>query len=161
MHNKFGSGLAWLSEYGTHGYEPDVQRRLIVMNVIAYLIAASTLVYAIQNIFMDYEKFAPVIYINLAIVPFALFVPFAHRYGDMVGGLIILGTEYIALLLFTAYLGRDSGLHLQYFIGIAGAFVVFGIARWKMILPLVILTIALHLTAWYLFPPETAIIKTD
>ncbi|MEL7048460.1 MAG: adenylate/guanylate cyclase domain-containing protein [Pseudomonadota bacterium] len=161
LHTTFGEAVGRFLEYGTHGYPPDVQRRLIVMNVIAYLIAVSTAVYAIQNIFMDFERFAPVIYINLAIVPCALLVPFAHRYSDTLGGAIILATEYTALLALTAYLGRESGLHLQYFIGIAGVFVVFGIARWKMILPIVVLTIALHLSAWYLFPSQTAFIKAE
>lgn len=161
LHQRFGATLAWLSELGTAGYEPDVRRRLIVLNVIAYLIAASTFIYAVQNIFMDFEKFAPVIYINLAIVPFALAVPFAHRFGDMAGGILILFVEYVALFALTAYLGRESGLHLQYFVGVAGAFVVFGVARWRMILPLVVLTTALHLTAWYLFPPAKALIDAD
>lgn len=161
LHNYFGRRFAWLAELGTHGYEPDVQRRLIVMNVIAYMIAASTLVYAIQNTFMDFEKYAPVIFINMAVVPVALCVPFSHRFGELAGGLVILLAEYAALFAFSAYLGRESGLHLQYFIGVAGAFVVFGIARWQLIIPLVVLTTMLHLTCWYLFPPEKAIIKAD
>ena len=35
--------LARLSELGTDGYPPEVQRRLKILNAVAYIIAASTL----------------------------------------------------------------------------------------------------------------------
>jgi adenylate cyclase len=151
--------LRALARFGTAGYPPDIQRRLVVMNLIAYLIALTTLGYSIQNTFMDFEKFAPVIYLNLALFFTALSVPFLHRFSDMAGGLVILVSEYIALFLFTAYLGNQSGLHLQYFVIAAAIFVVFGVERWKLIVPLVILTIVLHIAAWFMFPPGAALIQ--
>ena len=151
--------LRTLAQAGTQGYSPDVRRRLVVMNLIAYLIALTTLGYAVQNTFMDYDKFAPVIYLNLALFFTALSVPFSHKYSDLAGGLIILISEYIALICFTAYLGNQSGIHLQYFIAAAATFVVFGVQRWKLIVPMVAIAIALHLAAWFWFPPEAALIK--
>ncbi|MDX2258008.1 MAG: adenylate/guanylate cyclase domain-containing protein [Hyphomicrobiaceae bacterium] len=157
---------AWLlgfyrtvSRAGTAGYPPDVRRRLVVLNLIAYLIAASTLGYAIQHTFMDFATYAPVIYLNLALVLTAVVVPFSHRFGDLAGGLVIVVSEYASLLLFTRYLGHDAGVHIQYFIAAAATFVVFGVHRWRLILPLIAIAIGLHLYAWMAFPPETALIR--
>ncbi|MDX2289769.1 MAG: adenylate/guanylate cyclase domain-containing protein [Hyphomicrobiaceae bacterium] len=148
-----------LARAGTAGYRPDVRRRLVVMNLIAYLIAASTLGYAIQHTFMDFATYAPVIYLNSALVLMAVAVPFSHRYGELAGASIIILAEFIALLLFTRYLGRDAGIHLQYFIAAAALFVVFGVERWRIIVPLVLVAIGLQTIAWFAFPPEHAIIK--
>ena len=41
--------LTRLIEYGTDGYPPYVRTRLKILNVVAYLIAAFTLIYAIQQ----------------------------------------------------------------------------------------------------------------
>ena len=37
------------AEAGTAGYPPDMRRRLKILNMIAYLIAVTTLIYAIQQ----------------------------------------------------------------------------------------------------------------
>lgn len=150
--------LRRLARLGTEGYPPDVRRRLVVMNLISYLIVLTTAGYALQQSFMDFETYAPVISLNVAVFLIALLVPWSHRFSDIAGGLIIIVTEYIALFLFTAFLGHESGLHLQYFIAAAGTFVVFGVERWKLIVPMVLLAIALHVLAWYLFPEGSALI---
>ncbi len=150
--------LRRLARFGTEGYPPDIQRRLVVMNLIAYLIALTTAGYSIQNTFMDFEKFAPVIYVNLALFFAALTVPFAHRISDLAGALIIIVSEYVGLFFLTAYLGHESGLHLQYFIGTAATFVVFGIERMKLILPMVVLAVLLHVLAWHMYPEGAALI---
>ena len=157
----FGRFMRTLVRAGTHGYPPDTQRRLVVMNLIAYLIALTTFAYAVQNTFMDFEKFAPVIYVNLALFFTALSVPFSHRFSDLAGGMIIMISECIALMWFTAFLGNQSGIHIQYFIASAATFVVFGVQRWKLIVPMVIIAITLHIVAWFSFPPEAALIKAS
>ncbi len=155
------AGWAVAVEAGTHGYAPDVKRRLMIMNMIAYLIAASTLGYAIQHALMDFDTYAPVIYLNLALVPTAFAVPFSHRFGDMAGGLVILLSEFAALVAFSYYMGRDAGIHLQYFIVAAATFVVFGLERWKIIIPMIAIGLALQLYSWFAFPQHLAVIKTD
>ena len=154
-------GLSWLSEAGTAGYQPEVKRRLMIMNMIAYLIALTTLVYAIQHSFLDFEKFKPLILLNYALVFTAIAVPLSHRINELAGGMIILVTEYFALFAFTWYLGTDSGVHLQYFIVAAAALVVFGLQRWRLIIPLIVIATGLHLYAAANFPTERAQIKAD
>ncbi len=148
-----------LSRAGTSGYPPDIRRRLVVMNLIAYLIAASTAGYAIQHTFMDFATYAPVIYLNLALVLTAFAVPYSHRYGELAGAFIIILSEFVALTLFTRYLGRDAGVHLQYFVAAAATFVVFGVERWRLIVPLVAVAIGLQTYSWFAYPSEAALIK--
>lgn len=156
-----GALLGRLAEAGTAGYPPDVRRRLMILNMIAYLIAATTLGYAVQHATLDFQTYKPVIFINLALVLLAIVVPYSHRYGDLAAGLIIVVSEYIALFAITAYLGRSSGVHLQYFIAAAAAFVGFGLNRLKLIVPIVLIGLALHLYAWFHFPRSQAVIVAD
>jgi adenylate cyclase len=153
--------LVRLIEYGTDGYDRQTKRRLKILNVVAYLIALITLVYAIQQMFVDIRLLAPVIVLNLAIVVIALLVPFAHRINDIAGALLIAVTEYIALFLFTLYLGRTSGVHIQYFCAPAAFFVIFGLHRLRLILVFTVVGLALHVAAWMLFPRSSALIAVD
>ncbi|MCH9765650.1 MAG: adenylate/guanylate cyclase domain-containing protein [Alphaproteobacteria bacterium] len=150
-----------LAEFGTEGYPTDTKRRLMILNMIAYLIAITTLIYAIQHTFLDYEKYKPVIWINIALVGTSIAVPFSHRINDMVGGLIIVVTELLALVAFCYYLGRSAGVHLQLFIAAAAPFVVFGLKRLWLIIPIIIIAVGLHLYAWFQFSDDYARIHAD
>lgn len=156
-----GRGIGRLSQAGTAGYPADVKRRLMILNLIAYLIVASTLVYAIQHALLDYDTYKPIIWINLALVGAALAVPFAHRINEVAGALLIVVAEWAALLAFTRYLGHASGVHLQYFVGAAAPFVVFGLNRLWLVVPVIVSGLALHLAAWFWFPESTALIPAD
>lgn len=156
-----GPGLARLAEAGTQGYPPEVKRRLMILNMIAYLIVVTTLIYALQQTFLDYDRYWPIIYVNLAIVAFMLMVPAVHRFGAVAAALLMLATESAALMAFTSYLGRTSGIHLQYFVISAAAFVVYGINRWSLIVPSIVAAVVLHLLAWFWYPQSAAGIPAD
>ena len=72
-----------LAEAGTAGYPPDVKRRLKILNMFAYLIATTTLIYAIQQSLQDFDTYAPMIVLNLVLVATVLMVPLAHRISDI------------------------------------------------------------------------------
>lgn len=148
--------VTWLAELGTQGYAPDVRRRLMILNLIAYLIVITTIGYTFQHISLDYATYRPVILINLALIVAAALVPLAHRIHEIAGGLLIVIAEWIALLAFTMYMGTSSGVHLQYFVGAAACFVVLGLERIKLTLVLVVSGLVLHLVAWFQFPPSAA-----
>ena len=161
---RIAAARAWLGrliEYGTQGYAPEVRTRLKILNVVAYLIAAFTLVYTLQQLLMDAKLFAPAIVLNLAVVVVALLVPFAHRINDIAGALLITLTEFVAVFLFTALFGTPSGIHLQYFAGPAAFFVIFGRQRLALILVLIVITCILHFAAASLFPLTAARIVVD
>lgn len=151
-----GRAINRLAEAGTGGYPPEVKRRLMILNLIAYLIVVSTLVYAIQHTFLDYEKYKPIIWINIGLVITALMVPLSHRYSEIAGAFIIVISEWIALIAFAMYLGRSAGVQLQYFVGAAAPFVVFGLGRLWLVVPVILSGLALHLAAWFWFPDSGA-----
>ncbi len=153
--------LGRLIELGTAGYAPEVRTRLKILNVVAYLIAAFTLLYALQQLVTDARLFAPAIALNLGVVVVALLVPLAHRINDMAGALLITVAEFVALFLFTALFGTASGIHLQYFAGPAAFFVIFGPRRLILILMLTAIACMLHLAAATLFPSAAAWIPVD
>ena len=59
------------------------------------------------------------IFINLALVVVALLVPYAHRFSEIAGGLLIVGAEYAALFGFARLLQPQGGAQLQYIIAAA------------------------------------------
>ncbi len=144
--------LGRLAVFGTEGYPPETKRRLMILNMIAYLIAVSTFIYAMQHAFLNYTKYEPVVLINLALVVAVATVPFAHRISDTAGALLIAGSELVALICFAALLGRSSGVHVQYIVFAAAAFVVFGLQRLWLILPTIFIALGLHLASWFWFP---------
>ena len=151
--------IAALARYGTDAYRPAVRRRLMILNLFAYLIAVFTFGYALQHLFVDYRTFAPVIWINCALAIAAACVPFMHRFGEIAGALLISAAELIGLFLLAAYLGSPSGIHIQYIIGAAAPFFVFGLSRRGLSLALVCTCLVMHLAVWVLFPeprPEFA-----
>ena len=150
-----------LASYGTEGYRPRVRRRLQIMNVTAYVIAFVTLVYAIQQMFLDFQTWKPVILINLVMAAVATTIPFLHRYGELAGPVVLLISELGGVFLLTHYIGRDAGLHLQYFAGPAAFFVILGLERLKLIAAFVLLAFALHLAAWAWFLQGNAVLTVD
>ena len=121
---RLGVALTRLAEAGTGGYPAETKRRLMILNMIAYLIVVTTLIYGLQQAMLDYLRYWPIVAINAAIVVIVAAVPFMHRFGSEAAALLILVTEYAALLAFVYFLGRESGLHIQYVAFSAGAFVV-------------------------------------
>ena len=151
-----GTWLSRLAEAGTAGYPPETKRRLMILNMIAYLIVVTTFIYALQQAALDFSRYWPIVYINLGIVVVMLAVPFVHRFGAVAAALLMLVTESAAHLAFTSYLGRDSGIQIQLFVVSAAAFVVYGIDRWSLIIPSIAAAAALHLAAWFWYPQSVA-----
>ena len=141
-----------LAAAGTAPYPPDVRRRLKILNVICYLIATTNFLYAVQQATTDFATYAPMVYMNLALVAAVLLVPFAHRINEIAGGVLLVVVEYAALVGFAAFFSREGGAHLQYFIAAAAAFVIFGLRRLWLIAGVVLVGLGLHLYVWYSFP---------
>jgi len=149
-----GEILKRIAEVGTESYPPDTRRRLKILNLISYLIAITTFLYAIQQSVLDFDTYAPMIAINLALVGTALLVPLAHRINELAGGMLLICAEYAALFGFAAFFSREGGAQLQYIIAAAALFVIFDLKRIRLILALVLLALVLHLYAWFWFPTK-------
>jgi adenylate cyclase len=147
--------------YGTGSYPPRIRRRLKIMNVTAYVVAAFTLIYAVQQMFLDFQTWKPVIFINVAMGVLALSIPFLHRFGELTGPIAITLSELFGIFAITYYVGNDAGLHLQYFAATAAYFVILGLERLKLIVAFVLLALALHLAAWSWFVQSRAILAVS
>jgi len=153
--------LRWLSELGVHDYDATTRSRLKILNMIAYLIAITTAIYGIQHTILDYERHAPLIWVNAMLAVVALTVPFSHWISPIAGGLIIVGAEWIALTIICALVGHNSGVQLQYFVGCAAPFVVFGLERLRLVLAVVVSGTILNIVCWFNFPQDAALLDTD
>ena len=153
------SGLGHLLSLGTAGYPEDVRRRLKIVNCVAYLIGFTTAIYAIQYSIADYNKYRLFIWINVAILILPFAVPWAHRFSDLHGAMLIVAVEFMALFALTMLLGRATGPHLHYLIAPGAAFVMLGVGRTALALWIVLAALLLYLAAHFLFPPEKALIS--
>ncbi|MGD9669846.1 MAG: adenylate/guanylate cyclase domain-containing protein [Hyphomicrobiaceae bacterium] len=155
------SGFGRLAEAGTAGYRRDIKRRLMILNVFAYLIVLTTMIFALQYGLTEGAEYRPLVIINIAIAAVVAFVPFAHRFSEIAGGLLIVVTEYVALTGIASYLGREGGTALLFVIGAAAPFFVFGLDRVRLAVAVVIIGLALHLYVWFSFPQGAAYIPSN
>ncbi|MFN3869186.1 MAG: adenylate/guanylate cyclase domain-containing protein, partial [Hyphomicrobiaceae bacterium] len=153
--------LGRLAEAGTDGYPPDTKRRLMILNMFAYLVILTTVGFALQYGLTEGIEYRPLVLINVAIALVVSLVPVAHRVSEIAGGLLIVVTEFVALTVITAYLGHDGGSPLLLTVGAAAPFFVFGLERLKLAISVAIGALVLHLYAWFSFPPEAAIIPPN
>jgi adenylate cyclase len=156
-----GSLCTRYADWGTNSYSPADQRRLKILNVFAAFVVVATGSYAVQNAFMDYEKYKPIIVINTALLVVAAGLPLLHRFGPVAAAMVLVACEYLALVAMSAYLGRNAGLHLQYFVAAAATFVVLGLERLRLVLSVIAVGAILHLVVWFRFPPELALIEAE
>ena len=159
--SKLADHVQLLISVGTHSYAPDVRRRLRILNVMSYIVMIVTSTYIIQYLALDAVKYAPLIIINFIILAFVSTIPFAHRYHELAGAFILIITEFAALFALTAYLGRPSGIQLQYIIGASVPFLVFGIHRLRLIAVIVVIALLLHIAAWFFYSRHDALMFLD
>ncbi len=153
--------LSGLAELGTSGYPRPVRRRLVIVNLTAFLIAIFSAVYAAVFAFYGAGKYWPLIFANLAFVAVALLVPLAHRVNDIAAVILICIAEFIALFFFVRELGHGSGIQINYIVTAAVAFAICGLGRMRLVAAMIAAALALHLAAWFLFPAEQAKIAAD
>jgi adenylate cyclase len=146
--------LSQLIEAGTEGYPKKTKRRLMIVNVAAYLIVLASLNYAVLYSITDFNKYQLIVYANIFLLVLAMLVPFAHRYSDILGGVIVAFSEIVMLFYLISVLGRDSGIQLNYIIAAAVPFLIFDLSRIKLILAIALSALVLHIAAWFLFPAD-------
>lgn len=144
--------LRRLLDLGTAGYPLRTRRRLKILNALAALIVITSSVYTLSYAITDAHAFRWIIAINFGLVAMALCVPLMHRVSDILAGLVIAGTEGIALFGLVAFLGRDSGIQLNLVIGAAAGFFILGVEQHALSIAIIVLYLALHTAAWFLFP---------
>jgi adenylate cyclase len=174
-HARPGNGFDWLSHvlqhartffgriasFGIEKYPPDTQRRLKIVNVFSALVTATTFIYAVQLWSSGNKDMMPVVLINLALALIVALVPLMHRFNDIAGSLLLVVSEFVALIGFTAFFGRSGGAPLQYVIAAAAPFVIFERRRIWLVVLIVSTALVLHLIAWFEFPRSQALLEVD
>ena len=153
--------FARFAEFGTADYPRNVRRRLTIVNVMAWMIAASSAVYAVMFAAFGVEAYWPLIAVNLVLIVFALLAPLAHRINDVAAALLICGAEFVALFFFVRELGHDSGIQLNFIVVAAVAFAICGMGHIRLVIGAVAIALALHLAVWFLYPPSAARVAAD
>ena len=148
--------LGRFAELGTAGYPRPVRRRLTIINAMALLIAVFSVIYAVVFFYYNMHLYRHLIMLNLLLAVVVLVVPIAHRFNDIAAALVITVAEYTALFVFVWAFGRNSGIQIDYIIAAAVAFAIYGLSHVRLAVALATVGLALHLAAWFLFPPERA-----
>jgi len=146
---------------GTRGYSRAEVRRLMIVNAMAYLIAIFSAIYAVLFMVYGIETYGSLVAVNLLLVCIGLSVPLLHRFGEIAGPLGIAIVEYTALFFFVRTLGHDSGIQINYIIGAAVPFAIFGRRRMGVVIAVIAAGLILHLAAWFLFPQASARVPVD
>ena len=66
-----------------------------------------------------------------------------------------------SMLYFIAYLGRDSGIQLNYIGAAAVTLAVLGLERLALAILIAVIALLCHLAGWFLFPPDKALVIED
>jgi class 3 adenylate cyclase len=146
---------------GTYAYPADQRRGLIVANVTGYLAAVSSLIYAVTYAVHDFAGLFPLVIGNVLSALCTAAVPLFHRFGATAAALWLMAVLFSSILYFTAFLGRDSGIQLNYIGAAAGTLAVLGITRLSLAIAIAVLALLCHLAGWFLFPPDKARVIED
>src|SRR3954453_12119803 len=147
--------------FGIERYPPKIRRRLQTLNAMAYLIVITSTIYALIYALEDVETYFWIVVVNLVLAAVGLCVPLSHRFHELAGGMLIMVCEPIALFALVAVLGRNAGIQLNLIVGAAAPFVILGLERLALVGFVVVLCFGLHLAAWFLFPPERALVAIE
>jgi len=153
--------LSALAELGTANYPPAVSRRLQVVNVTAYTSAAVAIAFSTIYALVDPLTMYPVIATNLTNSVIWIALPFFHRFGPLVGGLIFALTAIVGLSYLGILIGAASGTHIYLVLTPAITLLFFGTERlWPVILITVAAAFA-HLLVHFISVTSEPVIAMD
>jgi adenylate cyclase len=148
--------LSRLLAVGTAGYPASDRSYLIATNVTGFLATLSSLSYALTYTLQDFANLKMLVYGNLISAALTASVPLLHRFGRIAGGLLLTITIFSTIFYFTAVVGREAGIQLNYLGAAAIAFLVLGVERLWLVAGVILAAAGLHLAAWFLFPLKDA-----
>jgi adenylate cyclase len=154
--------IAWrLVAAGTAGYDTEARRGLIVANITGYLASLSSLSYALNYALHGWDLMWPLVVGNLASALCTALVPLFHRIGPAAAGVWLSTVIFSSIFYFIAYLGRESGIQLNYLGTGPVALVILGIQRIWLAGGIAAVALGCHLAAWYAFPRQEAVVQAD
>jgi adenylate cyclase len=153
---------AWrLIAAGTANYDTETRRGLIVANITGYLASVSSLSYALNYALHGWDLLWPLVLGNVASALATALVPLFHRIGPGAAAVWLSAVIFTSIFYFIAYLGRESGIQLNYLGTASVALAILGIRRIRLAAVLAGVALACHLAAWYAFPRAAAMVEAD
>jgi adenylate cyclase len=140
-----------LVERGTERYPAKTRRRLRNLNVAAYTIAVSCLLFAFTYALEDAELYRSAVAVNLAMMAAMLVVPVMNRFHDVGGPMFMAFALLGGLFLIVAMVGRESGIQINFVAASVLAFLGLELRRLHYIAGIIAVGIALHIAAWLFF----------
>ncbi len=148
---RLGHGLAGLVAIGTRPYPPKTRRRLKSVNVGAFTVVVSCILFALTYALEDATLYHDAILVNLAMALVCASVPAFHRINDVAGSLVISFGLLSGLFLLVALVGRLSGIQINFVAASAAVFLIFELKRIRLIAFLIAVAIAFHVASWVMF----------
>ncbi len=148
-------------EAGTHGYDETDRQRLVIVNIVGYLAALSSLNYAATYAAYDFTNLAPLVYGNMLSAALTAACPLLHRFGRLAAMFFLIMVIYLSIFYFASYLGRESGIQLNYIGAAAVVLVVCGQRYLHFAGITVLMAVAFHLAAWFKYPAPRSDIVVD
>jgi len=139
-------------EAGTAQYLIDQRQRLVVVNIVGYLASLSSLNYAITYASYDFTTLGPLVYGNIISAVLTASCPLFHRFGPRAAILFLTTVLFTSMFFFVSYLGRGSGIQLNYIGAAAVVLVVCGQQFLRFAVLIVLIAVGLHLTVWFKYP---------
>ncbi|MGD9862957.1 MAG: adenylate/guanylate cyclase domain-containing protein [Pseudodonghicola sp.] len=143
-----------MTTLGVRAEAPWQRRAQITINVSAYAVAVSTLVYAIIYALYDYETLRGLVIANLVMACAMPIIPFLHRWQELVSGTALLAVVYGGMFYIIADLGRDAGVQTNYIAGAAICTLIYSARHRLLGMIYAILSFALNLACWAWLPSD-------
>jgi class 3 adenylate cyclase len=154
--------LAWsLITAGTGGYDTETRRGLIVANITGYLASLSSLSYALNYGLHDWAELWPLVVGNLASALCTGLVALFHRIGPAAAAVWLSAVIFSTIFYFIAYLGRETGIQLNYLGAVPVALAILGIRRIRLAVAIALVALGCHVAAWFWFPRANAVVQAD
>lgn len=146
---------------GTEYYDTETRRGLIAANITGFLASISSLTYAVNYGLHDLSMLWPLVVGNVVSALCTGLVPLFHRIGPSAGAIWLAAVIFSTMFYFIAYLGRESGIQLNYIGAAPVAVAILGMQRLKLAAAITLAALACHLAAWFLFPRTQAVVQAD
>jgi len=158
--DRFGR-LSALAQLGTAGYPLPQSRRLQVVNVTAFTSAAVAYAFAAIYALVDPLTMYPVIATNLTMAIVWTVLPYLHRFGPLVGGMVFAFTSIIGLSYLGILIGAASGTHIYLVLAPAVTLLFFGTERIWPVICIVLTAAFAHLAVHYISTTSGPVIVMD
>lgn len=153
----------WLERLLSTGivtHDPQIARRQRCVNAAIYAGAVSGASYIAMTSLYDFYGLLPLNLHNVLLIALGVVLPWTHRFGDNVAGILLVAFFGIGQTYVVWMLGITSDLHVFFLLGGITLF-FFGIANWKLVSAMLVYIAAMLLFVINFAPVDGFLLPTD